>query len=107
MTAIELASSSPTSGNTDEAAFLDAASALLCASVFIFAEITWNHCTKLVIGVTSTPTTFLASPPAASWACQHSSASVQVSGGTSFDVKLVGNGFDVSFGFKVDFNLVN
>ena len=54
-TAIELASSSQTSANTDKAAFLEAASALFCASVIIFAEIAWNHWTKLLIGVTSAP----------------------------------------------------
>ena len=51
------------------------------------------------------------SPPATSWVHQHSSASVQVLGGTSFDVALAGNGFDVSFsfkvGFEVDFSFVN
>ena len=47
-TAIELASPSPTSLNTDEAALLEAASAVFCASAFIFAEIAWNHCTKIV-----------------------------------------------------------
>ena len=106
-TAIELGSSSPTSANTDETAFLEAASALLFASVFIFAVIAWNHCTKLLIGVTSAPTTLLVSPPAATWVRQGSSASVQVSGGMSFKVELAGNGFDVNFGFEVDFALVN
>ena len=35
----ELSSSSPTSANTKEAAFLEATSALFCVSAFIFAEI--------------------------------------------------------------------
>ena len=107
LTAIELASLSPTSVNTDEAAFLEAASALLCASVFIFAEIAWNHCKKLLIGATSAPTTLLVSPPAASWVRQCSPASLQVSGGTSFIAELAANSFDVNFSFEVDFSLVN
>ena len=100
-TTIELTSSSPTSVNTDEAAFPEAASALFCAPVFIFAEFAWDHCTKLLIGVTSAPITLLVSPPAVSWMCQHSSASLQVSGGTSFDVELPGNGFNVNFGLVI------
>ena len=111
LTAIELTSSSPTSANTDEVAFLEGASALLCASVFINAEIAWNHYTKLLIGVISAPTALLVSPPVASWVCQCSSASLQVSGGMSFEVKLAGNSFSVNFhfevGFKVVFGLVN
>ena len=105
-TSIELTSPSPTSVNTDEVAFLEAASALFCASMFIFAEIALNHCTKLLIGATSAPITLLVSPPAVSWMCQCSSASLQVSGGTSFNVELTDNGFDVNFGFNVNFNLV-
>ena len=100
-TAIKLTSSSQTSANTDDATFLEAASALFYASVFIFAKIAWNHCTKLLIGVTSAPITLLVSPPTVSWTCQYSLASLRVSVGTSFDVELAGNGFDVNFSLVI------
>ena len=71
---------------------------LFCASTFIFAEIAWNHCTKLLIGAAA-PVTLLVSPPAVCWTCQRSTALLQVSGGTSFDIKLdAGNGLDVNLG---------
>ena len=60
---------------------------------------------KLLIGVTSVPTTLLTSPPTTNWACQCSSASLQVLGGTSFGFTLVGNSFNVSFGFGVGFEV--
>ena len=104
-TAIKLTTSCPTSANTDEAAFLEAASVLLCVSVFMFAEIARNHWTKLFIGAGLVPTTPLMSPPATSWECWHSSTSLWVSSGTSFNLALIGNGFNVIFGLGVDFEV--
>ena len=82
-TAIKLILSSPASAKTDEAAFLEAARALRCASGFILAKIVWNQCMKLLIWAALVPTTLLTSPPAITCMHRHSSASLRVSGGVS------------------------
>ena len=107
LSAIELIMSSPASMKIDEAAFLEAARALCCASRFILADIAWNQCMKLLIGVALVPTTLLKSPPAKACMCCHSFASLQVSGGTSFDGASAGNGFEVTISFSFGFGSVS
>ena len=104
--AIESPSSSPVSAKTDEVAFLEAARALRCASGFILAEIASNQCTKLFIGRVPVPSVLLASPPVIACLRCNSSASLQVSGGTSFDAAPASNGFEVTMGFDFGFSLV-
>ena len=60
---------------------------------------------KLLIGVALVPTTLLTSPPAIICMCCHSLASLQVSGGVSFNVASAGNGFDVTISFNFGFIL--
>ena len=85
----------------DEAAFLEAARALLCDSGSILAEMAWNQLTKLFMGVALAPITLLTSPPAAALVHHCSLISHQVSCATSLDGAVAGTGFEVTSGFNL------
>ena len=105
--AIESTSLSPASVKTDEVAFLEAARALLCLRIHI-----GGNCFKPVHKVVDLGggapvlSVLLTSPLVITCLHCHSSASLRVPGGTSFDAAPASNGFKVTIGFGFGFHLV-